>query len=324
VTDPITEGGQEIGDLCAWTNIQRTMTNGELFVTQPLWSNLSGSCVQGGGEPVPVDFVGCFADEATRDLTGPSQSTATQTPQECKQWCGRQGFPYAGLQYGSYCFCGDSIARYGTSTACTMPCSGDSSQTCGGGWANSVYQTGYLGCFADQSTRDLSGPSQSSATETPGQCSAWCGSQGYEYAGVQYGSYCFCGHAFDHYGPSFALPILGEGCSMPCSGDSGEICGGAWANSIYKTGYLGCFADSSNRDLSGNSESLPTQSPQVCSAWCGSQGFKYAGVQYGSSCFCGNSYGKYGTATDCNMACSGNGTETCGGAWANSVYETGL
>lgn len=26
----------------------------------------------------------------------------------------------------------------------------------------------------------------------------------------------------------------------------------------------------------------------------------------------------------CNMKCTGNRTQTCGGTWANSVYETGV
>ena len=182
VTDPITQGGQEVGDLCAWQNIQKTLTNGQFFATQPLWSNQAQSCVQDTSALSPIDSVGCFADTATRDLSGPEESSPTQTPAECKQWYGGQGFKYAGVQYGDQCFCGNSISRYGTSSACTMPCSGDSTQTCGGVWANSVYQTGYLGCFADTANRDLSGPAQSSAAQTPEQCTAWCAVQGYEYA----------------------------------------------------------------------------------------------------------------------------------------------
>ena len=31
--------GEEIGDLCAWQDLMDTPANGELFATQPLWSN---------------------------------------------------------------------------------------------------------------------------------------------------------------------------------------------------------------------------------------------------------------------------------------------
>ncbi len=43
-----------------------------------------------------------------------------------------------------------------------------------------------------------------------------------------------------------------------------------------------------------------------------------------SQCFCGNSYGTYGLSTQCNMTCSGNKNEICGGIWANAIYATRL
>lgn len=37
-------------------------------------------------------------------------------------------------------FCGDSYGKNGVnSNACTVPCKGNSSQMCGAGWTNSVY-----------------------------------------------------------------------------------------------------------------------------------------------------------------------------------------
>jgi hypothetical protein len=52
-TDPgagngwIDSSGSEIGDKCAWMNLQNTsFPNGSTFPTQPLWSNASSSCVQ--------------------------------------------------------------------------------------------------------------------------------------------------------------------------------------------------------------------------------------------------------------------------------------
>jgi len=47
ITDPITQGGQEIGDLCAWFDVQTTALNASAsFPTQPLWSNQAQACVQ--------------------------------------------------------------------------------------------------------------------------------------------------------------------------------------------------------------------------------------------------------------------------------------
>ena len=49
----------------------------------------------------------------------------------------------------------------------------------------------------------------------------------------------------------------------------------------------------------------------------------YAGVQAGYACLCGNSYGKYGNISEsmCQTSCPGDETQTCGGGWANAIYE---
>lgn len=58
--------------------------------------------------------------------------------------------------------------------------------------------------------------------------------------------------------------------------------------------------------------SLLSQPPSSCSAsWC-------------PQCFCGTSLDdpdKVGVATNCDIACTGNGAEICGGRFAISVYE---
>ena len=61
---------------------------------------------------------------------------------------------------------------------------------------------------------------------------------------------------------------------------------------------------------------------EKCVTSCALKGFKFAGTQYGSQCFCGMTYGKYGTSNACSMHCAGNPDEICGGFWANSVYST--
>jgi hypothetical protein len=263
--------------------------------------------------------IGCFADENSRDLSGPQQvSSSSQTPEQCVAWCSSQGFAYAGVQDYNQCFCGNSYGKYGPSTGCNEACTGDSTQNCGGGWANAVYRAGPIGCFADQNTRDLNGPSETSSSVTAEQCVSWCGSQGYAYAGAQDGNQCFCGNSFGAYGSS-------TGCNDSCAGDNTQNCGGSWANSVYRTAspiYVGCFGDNPTRDLPSASQTSTTDTPEQCVAWCGSQGYAYAGAQDGNQCFCGNSYGQYGASNNCNVTCSGS-AQTCGGSYANSVYQTG-
>ena len=94
--------------------------------------------------------------------------------------------------------------------------------------------------------------------------------------------------------------------------------------------YVGCYKDSSERDLDGGFLNQGTSyersyTPMSCVTACKGKGFVYAAVQYSGQCFCGDSYGKYGQTpeSDCNRPCLKNESETCGGVWRNNVYKTG-
>jgi len=105
------------------------------------------------------------------------------------------------------------------------------------------------------------------------------------------------------------------GLSGACSG-SGTLGGG-------QASFIGCFNDPNNPfDLDGFLERSQSNTPQRCVETCRAKGFAYAGVQYGQSCLCGNSYGKFGTADNCNMKCTGDQSQICGGINSNSVYST--
>lgn len=58
-----------------------------------------------------------------------------------------------------------------------------------------------------------------------------------------------------------------------------------------------------------------------CAQICQKDGSAYVGLQYSVQCFCGNTYNKYGPADNCDMTCSGDDNEICGGRWANAVYR---
>jgi hypothetical protein len=193
--------------------------------------------------------------------------------------------------------------------------------------APSGQRAGYIGCFRDSNNPfDLDGYLERSRANTPQRCMAICRDKGFEYAGVQYGESCLCG---DRYGSQGRA----SNCDMPCTGDSKQICGGRLANSVYATGvggdqvkrnHLGCYKDPNNPfDLDGYLERSKSNTPQRCVGICREKGFKYAGVQYGESCLCGDSYGKFGTADNCDMPCTGDRNQICGGRLANNVYATG-
>ena len=67
---------------------------------------------------------------------------------------------------------------------------------------------------------------------------------------------------------------------------------------------------------------------ESCVQTCDSQGYKFAGVEYGGECWCSNSLntknspvGEAVDLSECREPCNGNQGETCGGNWAITVYQ---
>jgi hypothetical protein len=93
----------------------------------------------------------------------------------------------------------------------------------------------YQGCYEDRIDRALPDNLATSATMTPMSCRSACAAAGKSYAGLQFGSECWCGNT----NPATANPpyALETGqCTTPCGGDAGVACGGIWRNSVYRTG----------------------------------------------------------------------------------------
>ena len=215
----------------------------------------------------------------------------------------------------------------------------------------SEYGFKFLGCYKDKG--DPYGYSQSDINHfahlhspmSVQKCVRYCGERGYPYAGLQNGNLCACGYKYGRYGKA-------NNCNIKCTGNKRQNCGGLWSNSVYyvikkdnkphitknkspikhfegfRYNYEGCYRDQGNpytykdRDIHAfgynSDDSLTIES---CVRECGRRGYKYGALQYSRSCVCGNSYGKYGKANNCNMKCTGDSSEICGGAWANSVYK---
>ena len=60
-----------------------------------------------------------------------------------------------------------------------------------------------------------------------------------------------------------------------------------------------------------------------CKKACFSHNYRYAGVQYAKECYCGNNAPKKVAPkeTDCNMDCSGDKSQKCGGGNRMNVYK---
>eukprot|EP00042_Codosiga_hollandica_P059481 m.917090 g.917090 ORF g.917090 m.917090 type:complete len:3519 (+) comp60171_c0_seq2:2-10558(+) len=138
----------------------------QLLLAAQATLNIQGTLVAQGSESLPISinsrngsagmqatFLGCFNENGgspgglydSRDLNGIFfYDAANLKPESCVQFCYQHGFAFAGLHWGSYCYCGDSAGTKGKVelTQCSATCPGNSSESCGQYWYSSVYATG--------------------------------------------------------------------------------------------------------------------------------------------------------------------------------------
>jgi len=92
-------------------------------------------------------YIGCGIDNAgSRTLNKAQTWGQDMTITKCVDFCKSKGTKFAGLVYGSECYCGDAVDKSrmpqpGVAGGCTMKCAGDKKTNCGGPDAISLYQT---------------------------------------------------------------------------------------------------------------------------------------------------------------------------------------
>src|SRR5262249_23630652 len=159
-------------------------------------------------------------------------------------------------EYSRECYCASALPPNAVvnATGCTMPCAGNSLQTCGGRSRLSIYNNtslsppgivsqiqGYMyqGCFTDPSAaqRVLSGYSTSGTSMTQELCVSACKGKGMKYAGVEFGKECYCSNVLGLVANGGKGVQTTEGdCSMLCAGDKGELCGGRSRIAVWLAG----------------------------------------------------------------------------------------
>lgn len=80
-----------------------------------------------------------------------------------------------------------------------------------------------LGCFLDNSTRDLPYQGPQSSLNSPAVCANAC--RGFAYFGLQTAEQCWCGNSFGLYGK-----VDDALCNNTCPGNATASCGSPWHN----------------------------------------------------------------------------------------------
>eukprot|EP00918_Siedleckia_nematoides_P094940 GHVU01208445.1.p1 GENE.GHVU01208445.1~~GHVU01208445.1.p1 ORF type:complete len:540 (-),score=106.13 GHVU01208445.1:74-1450(-) len=246
---------------------------------------------------------------------------------ECIRRCADGGFRYAGLQSGHSCFCGNRFGKHyrAREAECNTACKGNSKETCGGKLVNSVYYSGahYVGC---RTAAPVDGQPQlmnvtTDAHMTVDRCSAYCLTQGANYAYLRGGNGCVCAGT----DRTVKRDDTEERCPVACVGNPSSKCGGVQSRTavdayLVAGVLLGCYKDKwGDRDLPRSGDGI---TPEDCIASCRAMKSKYAGIQDAGRCFCGDSYGRHGRVANkyCNTKCEGNPEHYCGGDELNHVY----
>ena len=188
-------------------------------------------------------------------------------------------------------------------------------------------------------------------------CVNFCDGQNFNYAGLEWYQECYCGNYIINGGAE----TTSTDCSFPCTGDANEVCGAGNRLSMYHSGRAsppppqvvpsvgswvsqGCYTSvlfppmSSAghlilsfliRDNAGG-RTLPfpvgvsSNTIESCTSACRSAGYNLAGTEYAAECWCGYSIqagGAPAPATECNMLCSGDNSQYCGGPNRLNIYK---
>ncbi|KAJ7632907.1 glycoside hydrolase superfamily [Roridomyces roridus] len=218
--------------------------------------------------PAGWTYVGCATDGPARAL-GYSFESSSLTQESCVTTCNILGYTFGGPQYSNQCYCGNSLANglgvSASSSECNSPCSGNSSQICGGSYRFSLFQ------------KNSTPPAATVPTTTTTTATT------------------------PTFSPAASATALGWTLSRPCAVDT-------------SAGILQGYTYSSSSIMT----------PQACQLTCALKGYHIAGIENGSDCYCGNAYvgGTPANAatSDCNVACSGASSSSCGGSSRMVVY----
>lgn len=67
-------------------------------------------------------------------------------------------------------------------------------------------------------------------------------------------------------------------------------------------------------------EDFDNMTIEWCAAEAAARGYQYSAVQFGVACYGARDISKYTEPGTCNMPCSGNTSQICGGSCSNSIF----
>ncbi|CAL1698952.1 unnamed protein product [Somion occarium] len=110
----------------------------------PVVSSAAAAPPVATGIPAGWASAGCVSDNGHRTLNARAMTSDSLTVAQCLNYCTKEGFSIAGIEYGRECYCGNSFKNDGgkplDNSVCRMSCTGQKDAQCGGDWALSVFK----------------------------------------------------------------------------------------------------------------------------------------------------------------------------------------
>ena len=263
----------------------------------------------------------CAKNDPDHPLFNYKYSDGEMTRQKCRQICTSGYFVYFGLENGTDCYCGNTIDKpaYVSILECNKPCSGDPFEFCGGASRMNILKTQTKCQKADEFVSGFwppMGPICWSIDE-------WLKNQA-EPNGVNVGAYKW----FQFYSPiqgiinTWCVDLDGNRLNTTVTDNS---CAPFYTGQCIHdlTGGLG---PTKFRVLNGAYFSDDYLSREKCLDACESAFYRYAGLENGRDCYCGNNMelsplwieprptnARIIPDIECNLPCSGDLNEKCGG-----------
>lgn len=301
----------------------------------------------------PPGRKGCYLDN-NGGLSGYSWTNNAMTAAQCTYGCAELGYSLGGLIFGNRCRCGNTWTggQIYPDSNCNSPCSGNSSETCGGSYKTELYDTssaaqlvaadvaarpaGWIGCVNNSPGTALASYNAYDGQLTVERCVATCKTYNYAYAGLANGAYCRCSST----DPRTVVAQVPSAvyCTVGCPGNSTETCGNAGGLAdVYNVtaytvasqslsqsktpGYVGCYTGTTG--LSGTTWTQSDMSVDICTMGCKEMGFALSGVS-GTSCYCGAGWTGGSVIADfkCTTPCAGNSTQICGAYNTISLWNS--
>ncbi|CAO1630648.1 unnamed protein product [Parajaminaea phylloscopi] len=239
-------------------------------------------------------YLGCYADNTNNRLlpVWSSGNDNDNSNEKCVASCKFLGYDLAGTEYRQECHCGySSKVNLGPKqSGCSATCTGNPQELCGGNSRLTVYKINNAPSGGTTTTTSSSTTSTTSTTSTSTTSTTSSTT-----------------------GPTNTATPGG-------SNPSSYTVNGRTYN------YLGCYTDRSDqqgRALTGSYSYSNARTVEGCIRSCQQGGFKYSATEYRGECRCGNQLASFSTNTAvCNLPCTSNNGQTCGGNNAMSLYAT--